>query len=351
MQILEKAKIETDEHGLILAALKSYEFLTNDGQLTCDIASFLYEEKDYQDILEKCGFPASLVSDFLRWHPNHEEWLAKLGVSKEIIELANDQVEVEIPGYPPAMFSHLDFIRDKAWERMKKADLFLKLRDFVNPEKFKKYFFIAMGMLEGTVIVYGKERSGKSLFSYHTAYQLRELFGKRCTLKPKPKKTFGDYDSITMEQVEEEIELLRRITGMANDLTEDDEVNPALEELLCKSKLYKRVFVVDESYQELENKRQTNITIAYGRLVRQYGHLHTLFMFISPDEKDIARRLIYNRRTHEVGCSKYGGICHYTITWVREGISRSMELNPKDWSWLWNSTNLVGDGSHLKMRI
>lgn len=351
VQILEKVKPQISESKLMVAALQPYEFISDNGQPSYDIASFLYENRDIEDDLSRMGFGRDTITDFLKSYPNKEDWLLKLGIDRQAIVIAKDQVEVDVPGYPAAMFSHLDFVTDKGWERLKKGDPYLRVKDFVNPNKFKKYFLISVGLIEGTVIVHGKERSGKSLFSYHLAYEIRELFGKRCTLKPKPKKAFGDYDSITSEQLSDEIDKLKQLTGMANDLTEEDEIGEEVEQLLCQSKLYKRVFVVDESYQELENKRQTNVTIAYGRLIRQYGHLHTLFMFISPDQRDIARRLIYDRRTHEVSCAKYGGICHYTIFWKSEGITRSMELNPKDWGWLWNSTNLVGDGSKLKMKL
>ena len=95
----DKSKISGDmERALITAALQPYEFLNTEGETTYDISSFLYDEKDWQDVLEKCGFPSNTVLDFLKWYPNREEWLVKLGVSREIIAIAKDQVEVDIPG-------------------------------------------------------------------------------------------------------------------------------------------------------------------------------------------------------------------------------------------------------------
>jgi hypothetical protein len=249
------------------------------------------------------------------------------------------------------MFSRWYFTTDKAWERFKNGEPYLKIRDFACAKYFKKYFIISLGLLEGNCIVHGKEGGGKSLWAYHIAYQIKELFGKRCTLKPKPKKGFGDFDTITDEQVETEIEFLKELTGRANDLTEDDEISDDIQSLLAKSKLYNRVYVCDESYQELEKTRQTNVTRQYGRLVRQHRHLHTLFIFISPDKRDIAGRLIFDRRSHEVQCAKYGGSCHYTVIWKNEGITKPMELSPKEWAWLWDSHNLVSGGSKLKVKL
>ncbi len=352
LQVIDKTKMDNKvECDLILASLKPYEFVNYEGEASCDIASFLYDEKDWQGELEKHGFDHAVIKDFLKWCPNREEWLIKIGISKDIIAIAKDQMEAIIPGEKPAMFSHLDFARDKAWERFKHGDPYIRKDDFINPEKFKKYFIISMGLTEGNVIVHGKEGGGKSLWSYHIAYQINSLFGKKCTLKPKPKKPVWEFtDSMTSLQLVEEIDGLKELTGKANDLTEEDQDSSEMQEMLAKSKLYRRIIVDDESYQDLEPKRQTNTTIAWGRLVRQHAHLHSLFIFIAPDKRDIAGRLIYNRRTHEVSCSKYGGICHYVIFWQNEQVQRSMTLDPRDWLWLWRRDNLVGDGGKLKMR-
>jgi hypothetical protein len=341
------------EQKLIIAALKPYEFISHEGQVTYDIAQFLYDDNcDWQDVLKNNGFDSNIVSDFLKWYPNKEEWIVKLGVTREIIALAKDQVEVDISGHHSVMFSHLDFAKEKAWDRIRKGDPYIGVSDFVNPEKFKKYFIISLGLTEGTVVVHGTEGGGKSLWAYHMAHQLLELFEKKCTLMPKPKKPYWQYraDSITGKQLEEEIDYLKELTGRANDLTEEDEDSDELQSLLTQSKLYKRAVVDDESYQDLEKTRITNVTRGWGRLVRQYAHLHSLFMFLSPDKRDIAERLIYDRRTHEVSCSKHGGICHYTIMWRREGITRPMELDPKTWLWLWRRDNLVGGGTTMKLR-
>jgi len=354
---LEKGKCTLGnevESSLITSCLESYEFVNNEGQVTYDIAQFLYDDRDWRGILLGKGFKDESIVEFMRWYPNREEWLRKLGVEQEIIELANTQVELTVLGHSPVMFSLLDFVHIKTWDRLIKGDPFILDREFRNIDKFKKYFLIAMGLTEGTVVVHGREGGGKSLFAYHLAHQMLELFNKRCTLMPKPKKPYWKDRADTMvgAQLEEEINLLKELTGKASDLTEEDEDSPELQAMLAQSKLYKRVVVDDESYQDLEKSRRTNVTRSWGRLVRQYAHLHSLFIFISPDKRDIDSRLIFDRRTHEVTCSKYGGKCHYAIMWTSGGgITRPMELDPKDWaSWLWRRDNLVGGGTSMKLR-
>jgi len=260
-------------------------------------------------------------------------------------------LDFNIPGCDPVRFWGSDLTSEKAWRRIQKGFPYLRERDFAARGQFEKYWLVSAGLVAGAVMVSGLERSGKSLWVSHLAYQSKKHFGKRCTLNYKPKKGFGEFDYLDNEGLIQEIDNLRRITGLANDLTEDDEVSPEVEEELRNCLLYNRIFVVDEAYQELDKGRRTNLTRAYGRLVRQWGHLHSLFVFVSPDAEDFDVRMIWKRRTHEVKTTYYRGQCYYNILWKTHGIVKTQQLNPANWGHLWNSWNLVGGGTSLKVKL
>lgn len=262
-----------------------------------------------------------------------------------------EKLNAELPWGQSIQFHYTDVTNKEAWVRFNKGSPYLKPMDFWDEDTFKKYYLIASGLIEGNVMVYGKERSGKSLFCYHIAKQRRDLFGIKCTLNRKPGRDFGDYDLMPDDEFKEELtkfnEIVKEIEALGTTV---DELPRHLKQALEKLKFYKRTYLVDESYREVDKQHQTNRTKAYGDLVRQHGHLHSLFLFVSPDANDIAGRYIWNRRTHEVSCTKSGAdCCKYGIWWCGNDIVKTMELHPSEWGGLWDSYNLIGAAINLKV--
>lgn len=244
-------------------------------------------------------------------------------------------------------FSWRDMVDEESWMRLTKGSPFLKAKHFKNTTAFKRYFILSCGLLTGCVEVYGRERSGKSLFAYHLAMQLRDLFDKPCVFNRKPKLGFGAYETMPDEEFKAELDKLNQLVNDIEKLSinDNDEYPIDIQKRISELKFCGKSYVDDEAYKDVEKSRRTNRTRAYGQLVRQMWHLDILFMFISPDVKDFDVRMIHDRVTHRVQCRYERGWCNYNITVNTpyiNGIVKSMELQPSKWSHLWNSHNLVG---------
>jgi hypothetical protein len=263
-----------------------------------------------------------------------------------------EAVKVDVPGCPPVIFAVTDFSCREAWEcflagKPLDPDAFMETE--AGQDQWKRYFFLSIGLTEGVVMVYGAEGSGKSLFASYLAYQYKRLFLKPCTLDWYPLPGFGPYDHIDVENLPEEFEKIAKLAKDEDKITDDQ-----LAELCKNLKLYNRVFGIDEAYEKVDKSRRTNISIAYGRLNRLWRHFHNLMIYISPDEDDFDRRMVWKRRTHTVSCGKdtiYEDTCSYTIKQRRTGLVRQMHLKPENWLHLWKSHNLRGITQTFKMKI
>ena len=237
--------------------------------------------------------------------------------------------------------------KEELWMRLVKGSPYLKQKHFIDEDMFRMYFILSCDLLEGNVMVYGKERSGKSLWAYHLALRRREFFGIPAVFNRKPKKGFGDYETIPDDELKPELDKFNQIVKEIEslDLDDDDLLPTELETRIRELRFHNRSYVLDEAYKDVDRGHITNRTRAYGQLARQFGHLHTLFIFLSPDQGDITGRLIADRWTHRVECRYELGMCKYVITVnspkVR-GLVKTMELSPNRWGHIWNSYNLVG---------
>lgn len=261
-----------------------------------------------------------------------------------------DSIRAAVPGGKDIFFTPEDFTSEQAYLRLAKGSPYLTQADFVDINQYRRYFILSCGLLEGVVIVGGRERSGKSLFMYHLAYQIRELFGKPCVLNRKPRPGFGECYIIPDDEFKTELDKYNEIVKEveALQLGDDSEFPPDIQQRLRELKFYSKVYVLDEAYRETAKDRRTNRARAYGELVRQWGHLHTLFIFASPNPRDIDVRLIYERKTHQVSCVYDEGKCHYKIfvnTPFIQGMVKAMELVPEEWGHIWYSHNLIGAGA------
>lgn len=340
------------------------------------------------------------------------------------------EAQMEAPGCKPVVFKSSDMIHLKYWRRLLDGVTNLGQYAFADELQFKKYFYLTSGLLEGTVIVHGKERSGKSCWCNYTGYWIRELFGKGTTfINTRPKKGkmprslrdevklwnsvtkqqethtvysilvkeglevnksipvlleelrdkikaryiggdysgvsplanellktldgYGNFDYLNDQMLVEELDLLKQLTNMQNDLAEDDDIMPDIQDKLKQSRLYNRVIFLDEAHQHMEGSRITNRVRAYSRLLPQYGHIHSLIILATQNERILPQELIYERRTHDVGCSFdiRKQKCSYTIFWKRQGISKSQEITPAKWSHIWDTHNLVAGGDTLKIKL
>lgn len=249
-----------------------------------------------------------------------------------------------VPGGKSIVFLPSDFTNRRAWERLC-LGYELRGEDFKDLNMWKRYWYLAYSLTEGTIIVSGPEGSGKSQWMYYTAYHMRELFGKGCTFDIEPKDTFGPYRSIDDASFVEELSKFKEIAVMEKALERKDITREAFEEALNDVKLFNAVIGIDEAYDKLEKARRGNFAVNLGRLIRKYRHFHNLFILLSPDAKDIDRRMAWQRRTHEVHCY-FDGIrghpCRYNIWWRRPNNWTGQQLTPANWAFLWESENIIG---------
>lgn len=235
----------------------------------------------------------------------------------------------------------------ESWLRLVNGSPNLKSKHFKDINKFRIYFLLTCDFLEGNVIITGKEGSGKSVFAYHLAYRRKQFFGIPALFNRKPKKAFGEYEVMPDDEFKSEIDKFNQLVKEieALDLDDDEPLPSELQDRIEKLRFYRRTYVIDEAYKDVEKGHVTNRTRLYGQLARQFRHLHTTFVFISPDPDDITGRLIFDRQTHRVECRYRMGMCNYTIlvnTPKVRGLVKNMELDPRIWGKIFNSYNLVG---------
>lgn len=256
-------------------------------------------------------------------------------------------------GFDPVVIT-MDDVNDIYvwWKLAVDHSPYLEQYDFKNYNTYIKYFMITLGLMEYSLaIVSGDEGSGKSLGIARLTYEMVRQFGKRATLDwtPPNPALFGKfhsmYDEDFTDRVQNDLNRLARLEKQLNGQA------VPMEEL-AKCIVYNAVLGLDECDSYAEKSLRTNLTRLIGRLVRRRRHyyLNILMAFVDADDAD--KRMIFNRRTHEITCYKdafpiaYPGYCSYLIKDVRRGgagtgIQKWLHLNPEDNTPLWRSHNMV----------
>jgi len=255
----------------------------------------------------------------------------------------NNPRALVIPGCDDIALKPKDFTSERAWQRLC-LGYSLDPEDFKDINLYKAYFYAIPKLTEGVVTVGGYEGSGKSQWMYYTGYHMRELFNKQSTYDIPPKETYGYYRQIDDASFLEELDKFKDIALIQKAVEKQELPQERLTEALNDVKLYNCVIGLDEAYDKLEKLRQTNFAINIGHLIRKYRHFHILFILVTPDLRDINRRQAFDRRTHEVHCSKddFTGLCKYRIWWRRPNMWFHQTLDPAKWSFLWETHNIIG---------
>ena len=256
--------------------------------------------------------------------------------------LKQDEAALPVPGCPDIVLSRDDFTSDRSWERLL-LSMPLDRHDFVHKRNWKQYFFLAIHMTAGVVIVHGPEGSGKSLELYYTGMQMRDLFGKRATFDLPPKPGFGEYLEIDDIGFSEELNKFAEVALLEKAVLAGDKEQRELDEALNDIKLFNTVIGLDEAYEKMDKSRRTKFSLNMGHFIRKWRHYHNLFILCTPDADDIDKRMAWKRRTHEIHCyhDERDGICQYRIWWKRPNVTRVHELVPSNWGHIWETHNVV----------
>jgi hypothetical protein len=254
--------------------------------------------------------------------------------------------EIPVPGCQPIIFRPKDFVNELSWVRFL-IDEQLTENDFADVDQWKRYFYWTLGLLNGGVIIIGgPEGNGKSCWMYYTAYHMRDLFGKKCTFDVAPKNTFGAYSLLDEDtEFQDQLRAFGKLALMEKKVENGEATREDFDKELSKLELYNRVIGTDEAYEKLDKSHRTNYSKDIGKLVRKWRHYYNLFMFVSPDPRDIDRRMVYDRRSHEVRCwgeVMYEGVLTYEILWKRKGVKKVQHITPAKWSFLWETHNIIG---------
>jgi len=273
-----------------------------------------------------------------------------------------------VPGNKDIILEPKDFTSWRSWERLC-LGMAVDASDFCDIRNYKRYYFLSNGLSTGVIVVGGPEGHGKSCLLYYLGWNMRELFGKRCTFDIPPKETFG-YSMECAEQYEwgearydpppekklggymsiddtsfiEELKKFGEIAKMEKAAERGDVKADEFGQALNDVKLFNTVIGIDEAYDRLERARRGNFAVNLGHFIRKYRHYHNLFILVSPDIDDIDKRMAFKRRTHEVHCHKdeMTGKCRYRIWWRRPNRWSAFELTPSRWNFLWETHNIIG---------
>lgn len=283
---------------------------------------------------------------------------------------------VDVPGIPDGVeFNRKDFICDRSWERLC-LGYSVDARDFADGKQYLRYWLITNSLIEAIILVSGMFGHGKSLFMYWLAYMLRELFGKNCTFDvapkdtfgysyeyaehfiwhdktydPAPEETLGRYRLIRTGEFTEELEKIGKMADIEKEVERGNVSRVEFNKQLADIKLYNSFIGIDEAYDKLEKRRQSNFGINMGHLMMKMRHFHDVFVLVSPKADRIDKGMAYDIRTHEVYAYKdpFNHVCTYRIWWRAANKWTRIELTPSEWPFLWKSDNIIG-GSILKIK-
>jgi hypothetical protein len=283
---------------------------------------------------------------------------------------------VDVPGIPDGVeFNRRDFISDRSWERLC-LGFSVDKRDFADTKQYLRYWFITNSLTEGICLLSGMFGHGKSAMMYFLGYMLRELFGKSCTFDvapldtfgysyeyaehfiwndktydPPPIETLGRYRTIKTNEFTEELEKIGKMAEIEKEVERGNISRVEFNRQLADIKLYNSFIGIDEAYDKLEKRRQSNFGINMGHLMMKMRHFHNMFVLVSPKADRIDKGMAYDIRTHEIYAYKdpFTHVCTYRIWWRAANRWTRIELTPAEWSFLWKSDNIIG-GSILKIK-
>jgi hypothetical protein len=266
----------------------------------------------------------------------------------EIVD-ENEEVNIEVPDGSQVTFKRSDFTCDGAWDWLINGKE-LDEDAFIDEANWWRYWLLAMKLTEGTVCCYGEERSGKSLWATFIAKQLKDLFGKQVTANTHLKgEGFGAYEYLDpASDFQREMDNLHKLAENSEGMNETQ-----IAKGLTNNKIHNRCIIIDEAQEVVGKDRRTNLSRGLGMMNRLYGHLHNLTIYLSQDMEDFDKRMVWNRKTHEVICgfeTMYEDTCTYIVR-HKKGFSRMMHIQPNNWKHLWDTHELRGLSTGGKIRL
>lgn len=322
-------------------------------------------------------------------------------------------VVLPVEGCNDIIYSRENMTSDVAWFRLAiDHDMTLKREHFVLEDDYRRYWFLASGLVEyACAIISGSEGGGKSLCQSYLTYQILRLFPeKRGTLDWSPPKRniyvtdigknvelhdedddiinfIKDNDGLSLQELADEYDwsLLDskrfvqklQVQGIARldtvpefhrcDRLMDeavvqklqDEINEVSkytddipEEVLRKLLVYNRVFGLDECDKWGDKGYRTNMTRLIGHLINRRRHYHTSFFMVYIDPKGVDGRYIWDRRTHLITCEKTGyDTCEYRIYHKRANKTFWLILHPSKWWPIWDTHNMSSVSHNIKVDL
>ena len=259
---------------------------------------------------------------------------------------------VDVPGGNPVTFSIDDFTSREAWfDLLAGREIFQS--DFCVEDTWRRYDYLSMGLTEGVVSDTGLERSGKTLWGVHTAHHLARLFNKKAVLNFHPKPEFGPYTFLDEKVFVEAWEELTKIAKKGG--------KPDNQKVIDALALYNAVIVIDEAHKVLHCRRgMSAYAMLLGDVIKEWGHNHNLIILLTPNVKELDKKLVLDRRTHVVTCGYqtfFEKTSSYIIYSNRHDRKVVKHIKPENWGHLWDSWNVQGmrvalttkDGKKLKV--
>ena len=263
---------------------------------------------------------------------------------------------IDVRGYGEVIFEPDDFTSDEAWfDFLDGKEVYQD--DFTDNDQWLKYDYIRLRLFRGCVVCSGKERGGKTLWAAKTAYLMKRLFGKKVVANFHLKPGFGEYTYLDESVYVEAWEKLTDVAKNGGKVSSD--------EMQKELALYNAVVIIDEAHKVLHCRRgMSAYALLLGDSIKEWGHNQNLIILITPNPKELDKKLVLARRTHAVTC-KYEYFYEETSSyWISLLDDNGMPITtvirhtqPKDWGHLWHSENIQGmrpvlrtkDGKKLKI--
>ncbi len=155
--------------------------------------------------------------------------------------------------------------------------------------------------IPAVIIIYGKPRSGKTLFMVWLCWKLKKYFGMRTVIdSPNLTPAYGDSHYMSdKEFMKERVKINKTM-----ELYERMNMLDTLDWKDLDIWLYRAGVMWDEVEDKI-SVHQTSDKIAreYNNETLQYGHNECVFCIVSHDPKQINRQYAGQFHTHEVSCT------------------------------------------------
>jgi len=177
--------------------------------------------------------------------------------------------------------------------------LHLTERHFRSKEDYLRYLFVKKGMVKGVRLVYGRPRSGKTLYSVVHAMDLRDLFGIPVLMNFHPYPAFGPYEYFENEVLIEELNTVTALTKQKKSWKDKVEIEGEVKRL----KMYGHTVLIDEASKLIDKRRSaSNVNLYMCDIAKEYAHYDLLLLAINHREAELDSRFV-EYITFRIDCS------------------------------------------------